>query len=407
MKILILTPQLPYPPHQGTILRNFHIIKGVAQKHEVSLLSYLEPKQPKEEAEWGELPALCAEIVTVAAPSRTMGKRVWQLVSSSWPDLAHRLYDERFVAALREMLRGSEFDVVQIEGLELAWALAVVEEEQPEARVLFDAHNVETAIQERALATDWRRPRRWAAAVYSAIQVRRLRRFERWVVQMAAATTAVSATDAALLAALVGGKRQVVAIPNTIDVEAYGAPAEGVGEAYQFDLVFSGKMDYRPNVDGVRWFGEEVWPLVVAVRPGTTWGIVGNKPVAAVVALGDEAGITVTGWVPEIQPYLWGAKLCILPLRMGSGTRLKLIEAAAAGKGMVSTRVGAEGFDLMGGEVLVLADGAAEMAAEIVRLLGDEAEREALGERARVWAKRYDWRVVVPAFEAVYRQMGV
>lgn len=401
LRILLLTPQLPYPPQQGTSLRNFYILCGLAQRHAVTLLSLVEENQVTEGEGIRPLLSLYQRLETVPVPQRTTAIRLWQLLTTRLPDMAHRLSSPAFDQKLRQLLTETCFDVVQIEGIELAPAISLVRAISPGSRIVFDNHNAETELQRRNMGTDMRQPRRWAAAVYSWVQVQRLRRFEGWACGVADGVTAVSRSDMAFLQALAPGAR-VTVIPNCIDVVAYQAEPLPAGDRPLFDLVFSGKMDYRPNVDAVLWFAEAVWPGIRRQRPSATWAIVGQKPHPRLARLRDVPGITVTGWVAEVRPYLFGAAVIVLPFRIGSGTRLKLIEAMAAGRAVVSTPVGAEGFPVQSGREMVLAETAGEMETAVLRLLNDPAERQRLGTAAQQFAQQYDWRVVMPLFESVY-----
>jgi glycosyltransferase involved in cell wall biosynthesis len=202
-------------------------------------------------------------------------------------------------------------------------------------------------------------------------------------------------------------KTAVYAISNSIDVDAYNdLPAlEDGANLPHHDLIFMGKMDYRPNVDAVLWFAAEVWPAIRQALPGATWAIVGQKPHARLEGLGQMDGVTVTGWVERVQPYLAGGTLFLMPFRVGSGTRLKLIEAMAAGKAIVSTPIGAEGFPVQHKREIYLGETAAELKAAVLHLLQNPEERARLGQAARAFARRYDWRVGVPQFEQVYAQI--
>lgn len=402
MKVLMLTPQLPYPPHQGTSLRNFHIIRGLAQACQVSLLSFLEPGQSTNANEIRPLAELCQHIETVPVPPRTTSKRLQQLLMTRRPDMAHRLFSQAFNVRLLQMLQEDTFDIVQIEGIELARYLPVVRQGSPGSKVLFDDHNAETELQRRNFLTDLRQPRRWVAAAYSAEQVRRLRKFERWACQEADWVTAVSHPDKTHLEKLTGDITPITVIPNSLNVASF--QLEEV-EAMPNDIVFSGKMDYRPNVDAVLWFVDEVWLKIRQERPSTTFTIVGQKPHARLDRLKDEPGITLTGWVDRVEPYLAGAKVFILPFRVGSGTRLKLIEAMAAGKALVSTAVGAEGFPVEHDRELMLVDDAEAFGTAVLHLLNHPKERQRLGDAAKLFAKQYDWRVVVPKFLEIYQQI--
>jgi glycosyltransferase involved in cell wall biosynthesis len=410
-KILILTPQLPYPSHQGTSLRNFHIIRGLAERHEITLLSFLENNQTDDPAAIEPLLALCA-VHTVPVPARSTAQRLWQLVSTRRPDMAHRLYSESFAAELRRLLAANRFDIVQVEGIELARYMGIIRAISPASKIVFDDHNAEAELQRRNFLTDLGNPRRWPAAAYSWVQVGRLRRFERWAMGMADGVTAVSQTDKLTLEKLLDGTRMntdkhglITVIPNCIDVGEYVDLAD-LGKSARsiaFDLVFIGKMDYRPNVDAVLWFVDEVWPGIVVERPSTQLAIVGQKPHPRLERLRDVPGITLTGWVESVTPYLLETAVFIAPFRIGSGTRLKLIEAMAAAKAIVSTPIGAEGFAVENGRELVLAETAGEMGTAVLHLLNHPEERERLGQNARQFARQYDWRQVIPRFDELYK----
>ncbi|UCC54081.1 MAG: glycosyltransferase, partial [Anaerolineaceae bacterium] len=192
-------------------------------------------------------------------------------------------------------------------------------------------------------------------------------------------------------------------IPNSIDVAEYRAiPGQNTPE---YDLVFTGKMDYRPNVDAVLWFSKEIWPKILRARPGTTWAIVGQRPHRRLRPLSELEGVTITGRVKHIQPYIAQAAVCIMPFRAGGGTRFKIIEAMAAGKAIVSTRIGAEGFDATTGGELIIADEADDFAFATLNLLNNPEKRRELGEQALATARAYDWQSVTPLFDEVYEQL--
>jgi glycosyltransferase involved in cell wall biosynthesis len=260
------------------------------------------------------------------------------------------------------------------------------------------------------------------------VQVGRLERFEAWACAQADWVTAVSEADVVHLKNLFqrkGTKKQrhkeksvksvetvdkicITAIPNCIDVAQYAlvdADSSFSTQHLSFDLLFSGKMDYRPNIDAVLWFADGVWPQILEKRPLSTWAIVGQKPHARLDRLRKVAGVTVTGWVESVQPYLAGAGVYIMPFRVGSGTRLKLIEAMASGLALVSTRIGAEGFPVENGRELVLADTEDEMVTAVLDLLHNPEKRAEIGRHALQFAQQYDWRVVIPQFEAIYDRL--
>lgn len=392
MRLLFLTPQLPYPPHQGTSIRNWGLISQLSQRHTISLLSF-GPEQP--------LPAplreRCARVVTVPVPKRSSARRMADLALGR-ADLAQRLWSPAFETALAKWLAAERFDGVQIEGLELAGYRSVIRSRR--IPFVYDAHNAEHVIQHRAAAADRGRPGRRLAALYSSIQEPRLKALERALCREASGVSAVSDEDASALKALAPELRPAV-VPNGIDLSAYDLPAPVATEPGR--VVFTGKMDYRPNVDAVLWFVNEVWPMIRAQAPDATFWIVGQAPTPPVRALDGRDGVHVTGAVADTRPYIAGARVYVAPLRMGGGTRFKLLEALALRRPVVSTRIGAEGFPLRNGRDALLADGPQSFADSVCRLLQDTDLSDKLGATGRALvAARYDWSVIVPTLEALW-----
>jgi glycosyltransferase involved in cell wall biosynthesis len=398
--VLQLTPQLPYPPEQGTSLRNYNILRGLVQRYYVTLMSFVtEPPSADASDHLSE----CREVITVPVPDRSTATRLMRMFTDRRPDMAHRLKSVDFNRQLAGLLKSSGgraratnvgYDIVQIEGLEMSFAVEIVRANSPQAKIIFDDHNAEYELQRRASTADTTSLGRIPAALYSRIQATRLRDYERRICNDVDHVVAVSDNDGRLLQEL-GLQTPVSVIPNSIDVQQYMV-AEETSERY--DLVFVGKMDYRPNVDAVLWFASEVWPTLKKSRPDITWSIVGKNPHARLDLLKDQAGIKITGRVERVQPYLFGSRVCIMPFRIGGGTRLKLIEAMASGRAIVSTSVGSEGFQLQSGKQLVIADEPAGFAAAVLALLGDPQRRRELGAAASQFAQQYDWRVVSPRF---------
>lgn len=401
--ILFLTPQLPYPPEQGTAIRNYNLIAQAATRYDVSLLSFAEPGANDP----GPLAQLCARVLTVPQPRRSLAQRLRTLLTSRAPDMAHRLAAEPFAEALRGLLREAQPDIVQVEGIELA-AYGLLLDQWPEAgapALVFDDHNAEYLLQKRAFVTDLRRPRRWPQAAYSCIQWRRLRRFEREICRRADAVLAVSDKDAEAIRSLSGDLDPLV-IPNGVDTASYRTDLPDSLPLRHPNLVFTGKMDFRPNVDAIGWFHAHVWPAIRRHVPGVHLYLVGKAPHPAVQRLAADPAITVTGYVPDILPYFGGADVYIVPLRVGGGTRLKVLEALATGLPMVSTRLGAEGIELVDGQHALLADTPEAFAEATVRLLTDAALRQRLGRQARACAEeRYDWRSIVPRLYPLYDRL--
>jgi sugar transferase (PEP-CTERM/EpsH1 system associated) len=397
VKILFLTPQVPYPPRQGAALRNWGLISGLAARHQVAMLSFLASEQTPESAK--PLRAVC-RVETAPFPTRTLRDRLRDLLTTRQPDMALRLASEPYARRLADWLSQETFDVVQIGGIEMAPYLDVLESARPRPLIVFDNLNCEYLLQQRAFLTDLRAPTRWPGAAYSFVQWQRLRRYEAQVCRRADRVIAVSDVDAAMLQELAPGL-DVTVVPNGVDTRAYTPPPT---LPHPLTLVFTGTMDFRPNVDAVLWFAQKVLPLIQAKVPDVHFYVVGQRPHRRLEVLRDDPAITLTGWVEDARPYIAQAAVYVAPLRIGGGTRLKLLEAMATSKPVVATHLGAEGYPVTDGRELLLADTPTDFAAAVVTLLRDPERRATLGRTGRTFVEQqYDWRVIVPRLETVYQ----
>lgn len=398
MKILFLTPQLPYPPHQGTTLRNFNLIRHLAPLHEITLLSFGTEDELRNA---DPLRALCRRIEIAPYPTRSLARRILSTLFSALPDMALRLESTRLHDQLDAILREEKFDLIQVEGIEMAPFTPRL------SPFLFDDHNAEAKLQRTAFESDMRRLMRWHAALYSWIQWKKLEGYERVVCQRADGVVAVSEADARALREL-DTSLHVTVIPNGADVEHFIPSEQVCAKPFaEFSLVFTGKMDFRPNVDAMLWFCDEILPRIRAEIPLAHLVIVGQKPASRILARRKRNAVEVTGWVPDTRPYVADAAVYVVPLRMGSGTRLKVLEAMAMGKAIVSTTRGVEGIDLVPGRDALIADTPETFARSVIDLLRDPGRRDELGQAARALAEsKYDWRKIVPAFEEAYLQIA-
>ncbi len=395
VKLLFLTPQLPFPPYQGTTLRNFNILKHLAPRHEIHLLSFGAPS----ELENSPLREFCARIEIAPPPTRRLWRRAFETFFHPLPDMARRLDSPLLAQKLQTLLNVNRYDVVQIEGIEMAHAWFNQKSKIENQKLIFDDHNAEWTLQKTAYETDRQNPKRLHGALYSWIQYHKLKRFERAVCLQADAVVAVSQPDADALTALDAQIKPVV-IPNGVDCEFY-TPSDAARA--EWSCVFTGKMDFRPNVDACVWFADEILPALRAEIPRAQVALVGQKPSEQVLALRQRAGVTVTGLVPDTRPYIADAAVFVVPLRMGSGTRLKVLEAMALGKAIVSTSFGVAGIECENGRDVLIADTAPEFARAIANVMRDPERARALGRRARRLAEeKYDWRRLIPQFQELY-----
>jgi len=404
MRVLVLTPSLPYPLHQGGALRNYGILCGLHDAgHEVTLLSFHDDAPP---AHTTPLAGLCVCIETAAFPARNVAHRLRDLILTGYPDLVRRLYSPAFEARLSSLLRATPFDLVQFEGLEMAAYASSVRTQQPEARLCYDAHNAEYELQRAIYQVDRVDFHRWPAAIYSLIQSQRIARFEAALCREADCVIAVSDEDAGLLRKF-RKEGSVSVVPNGIFADDYRDVQEQLDLGANV-LVFTGKMDYRPNVDAIRWFASDILPKVQDKVPDVRLYVVGQKPHIGVETLREKPNIAITGWVSDVRPYLHAADVYIAPLRMGSGTRLKILEAMAAGCAVVATSHAASGLTNGAEDAMIVQDDPGSLAEAIISLLHNPTRRQELGEAARAYAKQhYDWTVLIPRLLAAYRDIGL
>lgn len=404
VNILIVTPQAPYPPRQGTTMRNFNIIRGLAAHHQIDLLTFLAPGEEIDSA--NPLHQLCRRIAGIAQPVRTTAQRIRSTLGALTPDMGLRLESADMHELIRAWTQDTTYDIVQIEGIELAqYGRSVAGRRNNTGRpaLIFDNHNCEYLLQQRNALTDLRRPQRWLAAAYSLVQWRKLRRYEAAILRDADAVVTVSEADRAALLKL-GADTPIAVVSNGIDLNEY-QPATNPPHGSQ-TIVFTGKMDYRPNIDAVLWFAEEVLPQVLAVAPQAHFQIVGMNPHPRLDILRSHPAIEITGAVADTRPFIHGAAAYVIPMRIGGGTRFKALEAMACGAAIVSTSLGIEGIGVQNNAEMFIADTPGEFAAAVLRLLEDARTsgvlRQTLGVQGRRFVEQhYGWEQIIPRLEAV------
>lgn len=348
-----------------------------------------------------------------------MARRAWTTLASPLPDMALRNHSARFAAALRGLLAHEHFDLVQAESIEMAPYLDVVRQTSGAQRpaLVLDQFNAEFVLQKRAALTSLQAlrrgaftPRHAAGAAYSLVQWNKLARYERQAMRGCDLVLAVSADDQQTLRRL-EQHATIGVVPNGVDsaVFSQSALARERRSALAFagsPIVFTGTLDFRPNIDAALWFGQEVLPRIRVHRPDARFVVVGKRPAAILGTLPAEA-VTIVGEVPDARPFIAGACVYVVPMRIGGGVRLKLLEALALEAPVVSTSMGAEGVDgLRNDEHCLIADDPAAFAAAVLHLLDDQAHAARLGAAGRTLVSaRYDWQAIIPQLEALYQQL--
>jgi glycosyltransferase involved in cell wall biosynthesis len=399
MKILFVSPYLPSPPRFGGQRRIDGLVRGLAHEHEVSMLSF-NSSDAHAEASVAATEAYCKSVRTLPDldPGSVAEKRKLQLRSlaslHSYEYLqVHARSD--FQKLIDERLSSEQFDVVQVEFANMA-SYSYARRRQG-TRLVLDEHNIEFDLQRRTAGASQGLSRR----VYNSLNWRKLGREEKQAWRTFDGVVLTSDRDRELLTRESPSTRSAV-VPNGVDVEQFVPSTEAVDPDR---LLFFGANNYFPNHDGLLYFIDEILPKIVQRRPNVKLSIVGPGVQPDVLSR-QGRHVEVVGFVDDLMPHLERAALVVVPLRIGGGTRLKIVEAMAKQKAIVSTRIGAEGIDLTHGRDVLLADTPEEFATEVCRALTDPELVVRLGLHARELAEqRYAWTAVVRQLTAFYDRL--
>lgn len=389
MKLLVLSPWLPYPVTWGYAKRVYHILEELAARHEVTLVTYTDGD---DQAAQEVLRRLC-RVHVVPRPALPAGKRLAQLASTLSPrSFQHRLmYSDAMQRQLDVLTSGAAFDVIHVSTSQMACFRF-----DPRSPLVLDEHNIEYELYYRVFQAEGSVPRR----LFNWLEYRKFRREEIAAWRAADGIAMTSRREAAFVQQMLPGAC-VVSVPNAVDTD-YFAPAADDSAVDAEAIVMTGLMKYRPNVDGAIFFAREILPRIRQARPRATFYVVGGEPAPEVTALAGPH-VVVTGSVDDVRPYVHRSTVFVVPLRMGSGTRLKVLEGLAMGKAMVSTAIGCEGIDVVDGEHLRIADTPEAFADAVLALMGNPALARTLAGNGRtLMLDRYRWKTVVPTLEALY-----
>jgi glycosyltransferase involved in cell wall biosynthesis len=395
MRILWVKANKILPAHSGGDIRSFNILRQLARRDEVIFFSYYDatPDVAYEAELQKQLPgAIC---VRTGKYSETVWARGWDYLRrlpEAAPYAVGRFASAEVRGGLRECFSLKAPDVVICDFLDAAINLP---SPLPVPSILFQ-HNVESEIWRRHASNGSGQ----AMKMVYRREFRKMLRYEQEAVRRFDHVVAVSEQDKKLMSAWVEAER-ITVVPTGVDTEQF-YPGEPGSEKPL--VVFVGAMDWEPNIDAVKYFCAEIWPGVLARVPEARFRIVGRNPDRRVESLAGSS-IDVTGRVPSVVEHLREAAVVVVPLRIGGGTRLKIYEAMAAGKAVVSTSVGAEGLDVHAGRDLILADSPKAFAESVLRLLEDGNERQRVGNGAAAAANKYSWPRIGEKFSEVLRQV--
>jgi len=395
-KLLVLTSRLPYPPREGHQLRAWHILRALAGAHEISLLSFV--RDDDEPDGCGPLREMLVHFETFSIPAQQSATRLAgaaaRSVLGSSPFVA-----EKYTSAQMRLRASALANVVDLVHVDMLPLMALIGEPDKRVPVVLNAHNVEHALLRQRAAIE----PHWPQRLFLRNQVAKLHAYERDACRRASHILACSQDDADALAAL-APETPVSVVPNGVDTER-NRPAASAIPVHPPRLVFVGQMGWFPNRDGVQWFLDDVFPRVLAERPEAEFVLVGKSQGLRVPAA-VRGHVRLPGFVESLDSTIHESDVYVVPLRTGSGTRLKVLEAMAFGKAIVTTHIGAQGIELEPGAEALFADSADDFAAAVLRLIANPHEAARLGSAARTKAQLlYDWNTIGQQVVTTYARL--
>lgn len=385
MRVLFVAGDCPFPPDSGGTLRTYNLLKRVCEIHEITLVAPSKPGVDLNTAFAGRL----KQVVMVPTPPRTLTGTLCAL-ASRLPYIVRAHENPAMDAAVEQALQDQAFDLIHCDNIS---AVPSIPADAPLPKV-FNAHNIEAAIWERYLREE-RRP--WMTPVMSS-QLEKVRAYEAQLCHLFNACVAVSEQDRIQMRRY--GFKQTRIVANGVDLDYY----EPLSDPVEPHLTFVGSLDWRPNQDGLRWFLESIWPLIQAGAPRARMSVVGRRPPKWARQFCSRHGARLCADAPDVRPHLAEASVVVVPLRIGGGSRLKILEAMAAGKPVISTSIGAEGLNVRNDEHILIADSPEDFAHITVRLLNDAGRREALGcAGRRLVEAQYGWDAIAAELDAAWK----
>lgn len=387
-ELLFLAHRIPYPPDRGDKIRAFHLLKHLARNHRIHLIAFADdPRDMAHRDALAEWTATC----TILPRTKPKWRAGLEALATGKPISLTAFADDAMTQAVGKVLGKPALDSIFVFSGQMAQYLP----RDSHCRIVMDFCDMDSA-KFAAYARAGSGPMRWLMAR----EERLLQAFESDVAARVDASLFVSAAEAALFAQATGHDALTV-VENGIDTDRFDPDAafEPVDLGPQA-IVFTGQMDYPPNVEAVSWFADTVWPTVLAQNPAARFAIVGRAPVDAVSRLAERPGITVTGEVADVRGWLAAASVAVAPLRVARGVQNKVLEAMAMARPVLASAQAAEGIDHDG--TIRVADDAAGFAAAIEAIFADPTAGAALGRSARQRVRqRYGWEARLAPLDAI------
>ena len=391
MRILFVTPYVP----SRIRVRPFQLIKALSALHEVSLVALVCDEYERELAR--DMENYCASVDLVSLPEKQAYVNCLRAIPTLTPLRVAYYQSPAFSKRVLEIIRERSIDVVHGELIKTTPTLrAVLAQER--IPVVYDSVDCISSY----LSQQWQSARNPLKKAFIYTEYKKMQRYEPRTISQFAATVITSSFDRDYLTRLGTRPEHISVVSNGVDTE-YFTPPNSTRE--QDSLVFCAKMDYYPNAQAMLSFCQEVLPRIWEVRPQTRLTIVGNEPPQEVMNLASDSRITVTGYVPDIRPYLGKASVALAPLLVAAGMQNKVLEALAMGTPMVATPGSCRALHVQHGTHLLIAEGAANVAHAVLQLLDDSALATALSQAGREYVEQHhSWDASATILNTVYQQ---
>jgi sugar transferase (PEP-CTERM/EpsH1 system associated) len=388
MRILFLISQLPYPVDTGAKIRGFNLIKSLSDRHDITLVAFGDKTDE-------EIKKYCKNVVLTPKKHGNPYIQAIANIFSQYPYSVDKYYSRQMEEKIRVLLRDSNYDLIHCDSLQMSRNILRF---TSIPKVLTE-HNIESQILKRAAQEEENVLKKF----YLYYQYLRLKCYEIYTCKQFDHVITVSEEDKKFLTKFITEKK-ISVVPNGVDTNYFNAQYTIRNTQYEDSIVFTGSMDWLPNIDAVKYFCKDILPLIWKVKKNLKFYVVGRNAPKDILELGKKDGrIVITGSVEDVRPYIEKAKAFVVPLRIGGGTRLKILEAMSMNKAIVSTSIGCEGLKVTDRENILIANKSCDFASRVLDLLDNEKLCNELSTNGRnLVEKIYDWQMISTELNKVW-----
>lgn len=397
LNILFVSATIPYPAIDGGRIRVLSLVQNLSRYNNITFLTY--NSSDKDEQNIKYLRDIGINILDVKFNyNKTLSNimAISRQVFKGKPFTTAKYYSNNMVKKINELLKDNSFDILHLEMLHTGQYITEIQNRH-NTKIFLGQQNIDSLIWQRLFRTE-QNPFKKLLLNW---QYNRFLNLEKNLCPKFDVCICVSAEDANRLKSISPHAKTDV-IPNGVDTD-YFKPMDTKEDESQ--IVFVGSMDWQPNEDAVLYFCDQIFPLIKSDIPNVKFYIVGSNPTERVLKLKNIDGVIVTGLVDDVRSYMSQSAVFVVPLRIGGGTRLKILQALAMKKAVVSTSIGCEGLGLKHNEHLLISDDPIEFAKSVILLIKDRELRHGLGEKGRKLVEdQYDWKAISMKLDALYRK---